>query len=792
MRDFSTSLRFMGCALAILASAVSAKPDSSRNLFSKPPNQSNRAVELPQHISKHQFVVLDLKTLLSNTRIGDTILIRTFDGRPLSIAFQRYEVPQAGEATHWIGRVAGQPDSYVRFSIDKRSLVSLSGPAETRVSGVITRGTHTINLRPASGGTHLLYETNTDHSGPTRLAATQIDLRARRMEAVGRQFDLLQQLPQSSYVRRKDGTIERIGQSALSHIDVGRFRDEADFKELIANVGPYLALTGSETFKFRKKIDRNETYRFAFYQHINGVAIVASEINVDVDKDTLEVVSMSTPIVPTEGLDTTPKLSKAEAIDNVLSFPHAPERDMFSGNLSDIQAYLVLYRHEGGGLRLAWIVRLNTPSGQPLMMYEVDSNTGKVAPLGAVSSDTFFNPNTCDATGVQGPSVMCDPPPKVFSAGGCVLNPDPLGKCQDPQFVVPHETATEMVAMWDDLLGPDWGPIAHDGGVDIIVNSEVRPLNAPEIIARTVYSVGPTPWGGFISMVWITHYKDGGFPAEASVTAHEMGHVYWGSRNVDSYAKGGWGTVREKRITNSLYEAVSDIASVTHHNWKKTGPLGTTRFAKPHDWQPSAISRDLSVPRVYPTNFSILDESGHDNGRIVGHMFYRLVEDNNGVDFPTAAKTVFNAIPLLSKEPYTPIPYQEFIDAMVAAAPNNTVRNAIRNAWQAVGIGTGGTPPPPPPSTPAPPATVSGTLTNACLENDRTIYNIFWSPSNTAFGYYLFYLHQGAWLNAGGTTLTSVDIFTRIDTITKVSACNSRGCSALSQDGYAVTYQCSG
>ena len=266
-----------------------------------------------------------------------------------------------------------------------------------------------------------------------------------------------------------------------------------------------------------------------------------------------------------------------------------------------------------------------------------------------------------------------------------------------------------------------------------------------------------------------------------------MGHAFWAHKSLPTFLKGAVGNTQQKRIFKSLEEGFADLTAIILKNYKKTGNAGTGNFGMPHDWRLSPGGPDFSTPMKYPDNFDITDLQGYRNGRIFGHMFYRLVTDNNGVDFRTAATVLFNAIELLPHND-APIVYETFREAMLDASPSQLIKDAVKDAWNAVGTGAAHTPPGG--AKPTPPVSVSGGLVEYCAENFTSVYRLWWPFVDTASSYFVFYRYGTAWLPVGSVPLNEAGVWTRIDTNFKARSCNGNGCGAISTDGYDATYYC--
>lgn len=182
-------------------------------------------------------------------------------------------------------------------------------------------------------------------------------------------------------------------------------------------------------------------------------------------------------------------------------------------------------------------------------------------------------------------------------------------------------------------------------------------------------------------------YGDSGnFQAAVDVVAHEYTHA------VVSYVVGDGGSVLERDEPGALNEAYADILGLLIE-----GKTGTDRWLIGEDSDRGAIrniANPSSVSGGYRSHYSNLyvgdvDDGGvHINSTIFSNAAYRMMTAtaNNGVSDDTWAKVFYHSLERLSPSAKFADGRAAVISAATAQGFSTTQLNAIRDAFDAVGI----------------------------------------------------------------------------------------------------------
>lgn len=380
-------------------------------------------------------------------------------------------------------------------------------------------------------------------------------------------------------------------------------------------------------------------------------------------------------------------------------------------------------------------------------------------------------------------------PTVINHAGQCQAGYNCSGT--NNEYQAPYDTTEEVEDMWEDLRDStnccDVGENnQHYGGdIEINVDGDTGTAAAKYIAHR----MGPNQIRRAVMVI------DSDFAGNqiAEITAHELGHAYhakesWGTFSLNA---GSGGTLAQRREHRAVLEAIADINSVIFQNYTGSG------FAVPPDYDPVSTAGDYSDQFDYSDISAGRDD--YQNGQVGGHAFYELAQ---AVGLELASKIFLLGVNHMADDNSNgKVSFLEMrqgqLDAANALNLSTAEINAVKDAWNDVDVGAAGTGPQiqpptttPPSGSPSSPGSVSISLTNNCLW-PWTGYSLSWSNVAGATYYDVFHkFGAGAWQLTGSTTNNPESFWTTGDATVTVRACNSSGCSALSNDTESATNNC--
>ncbi|WP_144079941.1 M4 family metallopeptidase [Haliea salexigens] len=726
----------------------------------------------------------------ASKKAGQTVSMSTM-GSSLTFEFVRLETSAYEGVVHWIGTVAGYPESRVRFTIDGDSIFGGESdePMASRVAGVIQFNDKSYSLRPmGSASAHVIYASDAASRTGLRLDADSKDeYRARYLEAMGIRKDLLENRDSSTYSIGMGGVTTGITDLASDITRGFTFESEADLPALLKLLGPYIPLIGSESFELREVLGDGEGgHAYDFVEYIDGTLVAGPHLRIFVDGETNEVTQMIGSVEPDRGFSKAPKIDSAAALQLALESAHKMvPRSSFQPAREE--PHLVFVRNPRGSkspVSIAWAIYLH--DGEMVELFLVNGETGAVTRNIQIE---YGDVQICDAED-SGFSFKCHIRTPVWDENGVCQQAQ--SKCNLPKFAVPKDVARGNLDMWEDLIGPNCCLSVGLGGLlDVMVNSDLPgdfSVTAPGLYVKGVFDTGLSQ----IPYETIALQKNSGSDSDPDLIAHEMGHAIHDARSPATRALGAGGTTAENRQTNAVKEGIADINAIIYENYIKSPPFNSP------NWESSG--RILSEERVFPDDLSSIPGSRHENGRILSYAFHQLVVRSNGVSFDSAARLFLKSLLVLNDaDNNDSLSFDEVRQAMIATATTQTQRNAINDAFAAAGIsftpggggGGGSTAPPVGGSgTPNAPSFVNGSLQTSC-SNGVSIHQNTWGSAGSATQYDVWYsLDSLNYIYSFSRSGTSALTQNTVDVDVKVNACNSSGCSILSLDSYSQGYYC--
>lgn len=381
-------------------------------------------------------------------------------------------------------------------------------------------------------------------------------------------------------------------------------------------------------------------------------------------------------------------------------------------------------------------------------------------------SSTPIDIIVCEGTGTCANLVLTDL--VIDAVGTCQSGYDCSGTTN--KYQVPWDTAHEVEDMWENLLN-DVG-CCNVGKVNVL-NGEVTEINVGGSTggAPGTYTTGdilglPNTRYGYITLDdTISGYAP-------IVTAHEMGHAFhalksFSTRGVSDTVPG---TNAEKRDYHAVSEALAEINSVIYENYQ-----GNETFDNPPDWTTYG-GHDYSVEFDYGD--LSYNNTDYKNARVAGHAFYEFAEAIG--DFATAAKVFVKSFNYLEDgdENYR-LSFAEMrqaqVDAAAALGMSTNVKNALKNAWESVGVGSGAKP---------------NTPTSVSLSNKGCSggygYFVYFNEVPNADEYEVWENDGSGWDEVDDTTSSPADVTSTTDATVRIRACNNLGCSAYSASDWYI------
>jgi hypothetical protein len=357
--------------------------------------------------------------------------------------------------------------------------------------------------------------------------------------------------------------------------------------------------------------------------------------------------------------------------------------------------------------------------------------------------------------------------------------------CQDPQAKHPWEVINNM----EDWLSESTDGVCCDsvGGlsdtVDVMINSQDPQDLGPVYYPGQDTIVFPHP-----SELNPTKYN----PVQAQkiddVVVHEATHSVSKSVNGELITAA---TTDDDALAAAMVEGFSDAMAVLYS--EKFSPPGDTKVAEELFKNPNDV-RDISDPKTLD-DFVDSSDPGiqHQNGKIFGNMIYRSRQAGLSID--QAAKATILILEQVNRDGGLvgdKFDQKDIKEALERISILDQVIGAIletvwsdMNGYEDPPTGGGGSNPPYSPSY------VTGFFTGCT--GTVSIYLDSWGSSTGASYYNMYYSTTGgSYTYFGSSSFPSSTVYNTVNGYVKISACNSYGCSALSNNAFFQPHICGG
>ena len=444
------------------------------------------------------------------------------------------------------------------------------------------------------------------------------------------------------------------------------------------------------------------------------------------------------------------------------------------------------------------MVFFEVQSGEGSYRVFVDGHTGEVRVSDAEDNiTTQFQTDVCEhESGASLP--LCEdinisipfPPVNIFSTVRDVIEESPTGQficklsglCQDPQAKNPWEVINNM----EDWLSESTGDICCSdvGGisdsVDVKINTQGS--SGPSYNHGTGTISFPHP-SSLDPAVWN--------PVQTQkiddIVVHEATHAVLRGINEDLSAAIDDGDPWARAINEGFSDAMAVLYS------EKFDPPGDTKIGEGAFKNASDI-RDISGSKTFD-DFVDSTAAGmaQENGKIFGNFIYRAREA--GLTIDQAAKAIVWIADMVNRNGgliNDKLDEKDIRDAIDDISVLDQIIGAILDAvW---GQMNGYEDPPSGGSDsgiPLAPSNVTGLFTG-CY-NTYSTYSNSWGTSSGASFYQIFYSTSGVgYIYSGSTTFSTTPTYNNVDAYVKIKACNSNGCSGLSNSTFFQPHLCGG
>lgn len=341
------SLRSVSLYIFILLVSLNTQPVFGESLTVDISEDTNRELinklelrTIPNNASKYVLNRINIETLINKDLMaegtsgifspndlfaGGTVTMSLVDKQLLTLVFKELEPLNPGGVIHWLGHVQGDPDSFVRLTIDSESFSSQVSdePVFAQMAGTIITKGKMIKLRPAGvEDYHILYEAK-DKNDKYLLRLnnkSKKEKKARWIEAIGIQRDLLNEKPEKSFTIGNRGSMTGLFDFSQSDIGDLEVKNENDLERLVDVLAPYFPLIGSERFTFRDRSSTAEDDIYILTESINGIHISGYSLRIWVSKANNKVTRVYGPIIVDMGFTTDPLIPEDDAITIALDY----------------------------------------------------------------------------------------------------------------------------------------------------------------------------------------------------------------------------------------------------------------------------------------------------------------------------------------------------------------------------------------------------------------------------------------------------------------------------------------
>jgi hypothetical protein len=351
---------------------VDISEDTKRELIDK-----LKLRTIPSNASQYVLTRIDIETLknkdliagsfgtysLNSLMAGGIVTLSLVDKQILTLVFEELEAPDRGGVIHWLGYVQGDPDSFVRLTIDRESTFRQVSdePVVTQMAGTIITKGRTIKLRPAGvEDYHILYEVK-DKNDKYLLQLnneSKKEKKARWIAAKGIRRDLLNEMPEVSFTMGNSGVMTKLRKLAQSEIADLEVKNENDLPRVVDALAPYFPLIGSEEFIFSHRTPREEDDIYYLSEKINGIHIHGYGLKIFVSRANHRVTRVVSFMAVDKGFATEPLIPEDDAIELALDYIATRYVSLYS-QLEAFEAELIYHtaeKREPGVLQLYWAI----------------------------------------------------------------------------------------------------------------------------------------------------------------------------------------------------------------------------------------------------------------------------------------------------------------------------------------------------------------------------------------------------------------------------------------------------
>ena len=627
---------------------------------------------------------------------------------------------------------------------------------------------------------------------PARL--TNIDELRQRVgyEALDRQYRALVRMPHIAVAYAINGTASKITGSTGIYLPASMFKVDETAPKAMEGFGPVVLAAGTEELRVKRVHDpqgwlgpdgnsRPPERTIKFEQYIRGRPVLMGWANISVSEATGEVTEFVSHFLPDRGLPAEPTISAAIATEKLLAGMRvAAGRDDVELILGDEPPWLgytfrTIDDQGAGSGELIWVITVTSKSGNTVQHLRalVSATNGEV--LRFDSSPNSLNRTAYTAFGQTLPAPNYTGKGFLFAEGGI---PNDARALEAYNNVGTVYNAYQAAFSRDSMNGAG-------GMIYRLVHYNIQVAGAAYKNGQLIFAVG-----GF----GLLHPT-----ANLDSVAHEFGH---GVVAADAQWQTSDLTVDGAAALDEGYGDLSATIADVYVNGTPTSSTWTMLelFAS----NPAQGFRYWNIPNLanvqfrdwYPQRSLLrLNEGGqYWNSTILGHAFYLLVNGGNhyraglpgsgvpvisvpSVGYATTRNVFYTALSNNAIGPTSGFfPYR---DATVQASPNSQVANAVRSAWDAVGVGYGCT---------APPAIPNPILNPFYCFGQ---YMITWNPVPGATKYNAQVASSWGW--AFAQTIVDANITQCMQNflnqvMLRMRACNGCGCSAWSPSQDAPYY----
>ncbi len=705
--------------------------------------------------------------------------------------------------THVSAIVEGEPGSYVKFTFDPETN-NLVGTAS------VSKGIFRITSTPGYSGQHVIYKLN-ENSGLDRrsgrsLVNGEFSFNLWNVEKRHLAVDMLSEIQPFIYKENVSPSVAQVnivgGNLGGIKLDDVERDSELIVKKVLNQFELVIGSSGMEEYKVDYVSGSSTSeYFIRYHQVIEGVPVDKSGY-VRLDGASGNLIGFYSVIIfdSNSGVEKIETISRGEAITYAIEKIEAEEGGALANKELKEKDAILSYRILDGKKVLVWKIKLRGFVGGRYVSYlaYVNSSTGDVELSTAIrraKQNTDFQTDVCKV--FSGQPTTCPffeiTPPTQGVSGPILTETESNGEANYSC------TGTETECSVGGRYHSPWlflNQAEHDWSTasGSACCTKIGDLGGTEKLNVMVDSVVGNGYGpSYEKYDSIIHLPVSGqaqtIPgSESSLSAdpivHEAGHAYQYEYNT---------TIEQMSdaFANAFKEGMSDVLAAL---FTKMNPSMVASSGNPwnimEDIEYSSVQRDLAATGgdlKYPENYDASKTGGHQNGKIVGHLFFHLSQDGVSDQKLLGLALKVQKIIYADGSSLEPSDLRRALDS--AASGDTTLTGQIDIAWPKVF--TVPAPPNPPSCTiPSPPANIDGIPTTSC-SSGASWYTNFWDSSSGADYYNVWYSLDGLnWIYSFSTTGTIVPTYNTVDVFVTVQSVNSCGLSALALDWFFQAYLC--